>query len=368
MSPTVNPTPQLVVVSLSTACWGAEQSLLLLAANVRADVLVACPRGELFDRAGAAGLGTLALDDPAVLRCAQVGSTVGTTATGPVLLAGAAALARLPLWDRDAAVSFSQWLHLPLALAGRVRRRRVVLDLHDGPFSRGGSAVQSAATWTATATVAVSRTALEHVRSWPSGRATVVPRPVGLPELKDRAPHDDDGRPLRLAIVGRLDPEKRVDVALTAHEMLLAAGVPAVLDVVGDGHRSAADLAALRRRWPGAVFHGRLPHAQALGVVADADLLLSTAVGEAFGRTVLEAALLGVPSVVVGGGPAERVRDGVDGFVVPPDDPASLAALLTRLAADRDQVSLAGAAALETAGRVASPSGVAARWLQAVLP
>ena len=368
MSPTVSPTPRLVIVSLSTMCWGAEQSLLLLATTARADVLVVCPRGELLDRAGATGLGTLALDDPAVLRCAEVGSTVGPTRTGRVLLAGAAALAHLPLWDRDAVVSFSQWLHLPLALAGRVRRRRVVLDLHDGPFTGAGSAVQSAATWTATASVAVSRTALEHVRSWPPGRATVVPRPVALPELVDRPPHHTDGGPLRLAIVGRLDPEKRVDVALDAHEMLLRAGVPAVLDVVGDGHRSDADLAALRRQWPGAVFHGRLPHAQALSVVADADLLLSTAVGEAFGRTVLEAALLGVPSVVVGGGPAERVRDGVDGFVVPPDDPAALAALLTELAADRDQVSLAGAAALETAGREASPSVVAARWLEAVLP
>ena len=358
----------LTVVSLSTTCWGAEQSLLLLAETTTAQVLVVAPEGELLTRAAAAGLATQRLEEPDVLRLTAVGTLVGAGRLPAVVAAAARALAALPLWSGGPVVSFSQWLHLPLALAARRRRGIAVLDLHDGPFSRGGSLAQSAAAWTAHRCVATSTTALHHVGSWPRRRSTVVPRPVRLPPgiaSRPRAAVAPD-TPLRMVVVGRLDPEKRLHVALEAHERLVAGGVATTLDVVGAAHREATAAVSPGQRWPQARFHGRLAHDEALELIARADVLLSTAPGEAFGRTVAEAALLGVPSVVGGGGPAELVAHGRTGFVVPPDDPTALARELQRLSSDRGLVVEVGAAAQANVAAVGDPWEVPRRWTQAV--
>ena len=354
--------PLVVVVSLSTDCWGAEQSLLLLAEHLRADVQVVAPDGELLVRAQEAGLRTCPLQAPEVLRLNSIGA----------LLQAARALRGLGLWHGDVAVSFSQWLHLPLALAGRLRRRPVALDLHDGPFTRIGGAVQSAAAWSATRCLAVSQTSLRQLGSWPAQRTTVVPRPVVLPPGV-RAAHRErsgPGDPLRVVVVGRLDPEKRVDVVLEVQDRLAQAGTPVTLDVVGAAHTTAGrgTTKELTERWPRARFHGRLPYEQTLGVVAGSDLLVSMAEGEAFGRTVLEAALLGVPAAVAGGGPAERVRDGETGFLIPGGGAAGLEQVLRRLVAEPAAASRAGLRARAEAVIEAAPDRVAAAWLAGVLP
>ncbi len=79
---------------------------------------------------------------------------------------------------------------------------------------------------------------------------------------------------------------------------------------------------------------GFRPDAPALMGACDAFVMPSLR-REGFPRAVLEAMLQGVPAVVttVGGMP-EMVRDGEDGFVLPPGDPAALAGALARLAND----------------------------------
>lgn len=345
---------------------------MLLAARVPGRVRVVAPEGELLERARTQGLPTQRLTSAPVLRLRDVGTSVRAPAVPRSVVAAARALDAERLWGDGPVVSFSQWLHLPLALAGRRPGRRVVLDLHDGPFTCSGAAVQSAAAWAAHACVATSQTALRHLVCWPRRRARVVPRPVQISEAAPvRSPAASAPGPLRLAIVTRLDPEKRVDVALNAHARLLAAGVPAQLDVVGAAHRggdarTAAGDGDLPHRWPDARFHGKLPRAAALALIAGADALLSTAPGEAFGRTVAEAALLSVPSVVCGGGPAELVEHGRTGFVVPPGDPTALASELARLAANRAALAQVGAAAREHVAWVCDPDRVARQWLAAV--
>jgi UDP-glucose:tetrahydrobiopterin glucosyltransferase len=55
---------------------------------------------------------------------------------------------------------------------------------------------------------------------------------------------------------------------------------------------------------------------------------------EAFGNVAIEALACGVPVITYDrGGPAEIVRDGVTGFVVPVDQPALVAAAVGRLRA-----------------------------------
>jgi phosphatidylinositol alpha-1,6-mannosyltransferase len=57
---------------------------------------------------------------------------------------------------------------------------------------------------------------------------------------------------------------------------------------------------------------------------------------EGFGTAYLEAGACGVPVIGGrGGGVGEAVLDGETGFLVPPEDPAAVAAALVRLLEDR---------------------------------
>ncbi len=67
---------------------------------------------------------------------------------------------------------------------------------------------------------------------------------------------------------------------------------------------------------------------------ADFGVLPSRA-NEGFSNAILESMRAGLPMIVTDiGGNAEAVVDGETGFVVPPADPAALAAALLRLAQD----------------------------------
>lgn len=67
-------------------------------------------------------------------------------------------------------------------------------------------------------------------------------------------------------------------------------------------------------------------------VYASADLLVSSARDEPFGRTLVEAMMRGIAVLATrSGGPQEIVVDGVTGLLVPPDDPQALCRGLERL-------------------------------------
>jgi glycosyltransferase involved in cell wall biosynthesis len=70
-------------------------------------------------------------------------------------------------------------------------------------------------------------------------------------------------------------------------------------------------------------------------LMAEVDLVAAPSLGGASGASIVEDALaLGRPVIAAAqGGLAERVRDGTDGFLIPPGDGAALARLLERLAA-----------------------------------
>jgi glycosyltransferase involved in cell wall biosynthesis len=87
--------------------------------------------------------------------------------------------------------------------------------------------------------------------------------------------------------------------------------------------------------------------------LAGCEVLLVPAVDEPFGRTLIEAMLLGTVVVAAAsGGNPEAIRDGVTGCLVPPDDAAAFAErTLGLLAAPAVMASLADAARREALGR-----------------
>ncbi len=105
------------------------------------------------------------------------------------------------------------------------------------------------------------------------------------------------GRP-RFVWLGRMSPEKRL---LPFLEAVVASGIDAEVEIIGGGAQLNAARRLVEREHPTAdvTFAGRLPYAETLARLADADAVVQTSIGfETQGMTVFEAASLGTPAVV----------------------------------------------------------------------
>jgi glycosyltransferase involved in cell wall biosynthesis len=152
-----------------------------------------------------------------------------------------------------------------------------------------------------------------------------------------------DASRFRIMALGRLVEKKGTDVVIRALGMARRRGLGATLHVVGDGplRRRLAILARLELGEDGIIFHGSRPHAEAMHLLAESDLLVlgsrTTPEGDRDGvpNSILEAMALSVPVLSTrAGGIPEVVHDMETGLLVPPDDPDSMSEGISRLAAD----------------------------------
>lgn len=184
--------------------------------------------------------------------------------------------------------------------------------------------------------VACSTVSLAHT----TGRAVVIPPSVDVSAFTS-GPWP---REQAVTYVGRVESSSRwkgLEVLVDALP-LLAARVPGVrLDMVGEGDDVPVLQARATRlgvgdriRW-----HGPLPHAEVATRLQQAGVavLPSLTDAESFGTVIVEAMACGTPVVgsAVGGIPG-NIEPGVNGFLVPPGDPAALAEALTTILVDPD--------------------------------
>ncbi len=149
----------------------------------------------------------------------------------------------------------------------------------------------------------------------------------------------------RTICVGRLHAGKGQDVLLKAIVQLKDRFPDTVFEFVGDGpcraeyEKLAADLGIADR----CRFVGRLSLDEVLRRMGASLISVVPSRSECFGLVNIESMAMGTPVIASNvGGIGEIFDDGVEGFLVPPDDPASLADRIARLLGDpalRDEMS-----------------------------
>jgi glycosyltransferase involved in cell wall biosynthesis len=202
-----------------------------------------------------------------------------------------------------------------------------------------------AAHWTDTMVALTPREIEEHLERG-IGRAeqyAVVPSGVPTRALREGAASRAEAR-TRLGLpddayvvigIGRLVPIKGFDLLVEALGELVTQVPEAHVVLIGDG----VERGALEAR---AAALGVTDRLHILGTVTDvvgllpaADVLAAPSRNEGMGRVLVEAMALGLP--VVGtrvGGIGDVILDGECGLLVPPEDPAALAAALIDLGQD----------------------------------
>ena len=120
-------------------------------------------------------------------------------------------------------------------------------------------------------------------------------------------------------LVSRIVWEKALDVFVDVVTELERRGVNHASAVVGDGPA----LDQMRRLLPNTQFLGRLRGTRLAMAYASADLLLFPSRSETFGTVILEALASGIPVVAAEGASSMIIRNGTDGYVLPPDDRSS---------------------------------------------
>lgn len=146
------------------------------------------------------------------------------------------------------------------------------------------------------------------------------------PALRARAGADAE-HPM-LLMVSRLVREKDLADLVAMNRLLRDRGARYRLALVGDGPMRGE----LERKLPDAFFAGHQSGEALARWYASADVFVFPSTTETFGNVVLEALASGVPAVVVDrGGPRDQVEEGVNGAIVPPNDPPAFAAAVERL-------------------------------------
>ncbi|CAN5267386.1 glycosyltransferase family 4 protein [soil metagenome] len=195
----------------------------------------------------------------------------------------------------------------------------------------------------AAAVVTVSDFNLDHLRSTYGAAARGVQRVYNGLDL-ERFPYADPGwRPPVIAAVGRLVEKKGFGDLLDAVALLVRAGVPVRLDLVGTGPCEAELAEQVQRLGLGDRVRmlGALPQGRVREIVGGAAVFAAPCVVAADGNrdglptVLLEAMALGTPCVGTPvTGITEVVRDDDTGLLVPERDPAALAVALRRLLDD----------------------------------
>jgi D-inositol-3-phosphate glycosyltransferase len=246
----------------------------------------------------------------------------------------------------DLMYSFALRSHVEVTLAGVIARRPVALDLVNIVRPGVGRQVLRAMSRLATLTVANSRASAAVLPK--SASVRVIHPGVDLDRFgagrRDAALRaelvGDRERPL-VAIMGRIDVRKGIQVLVEAMHLLRGRAGDARLVVVGEAGTGPQEFADELRRHARELLGDRVTFLGRRNDIPElmraVDVLVVASVAEPFGLTALEAQASRTPVVGTNsGGIVEFVEDGVTGMLVPPNDPTAMARAIERVLTDHD--------------------------------
>ncbi len=178
--------------------------------------------------------------------------------------------------------------------------------------------------------IAVSEAAAWTARRFFGGHYRIIPNGVHVDVERARAHAAlPQGEKLRIVFVGQAVERKGLPLLLRAFEALRE-HVPAELTVIGPTEQ---ELAPLLLETEGVRGLGKVDDARKQFELERAHVLCAPSLGgESFGMVLTEAFAAGTPVIASDiAGYRDVVRDGVDGLLVPPGDPARLAEALRDL-------------------------------------
>ncbi|HEX6107723.1 MAG TPA: glycosyltransferase, partial [Gemmatimonadales bacterium] len=172
----------------------------------------------------------------------------------------------------------------------------------------------------------------------------IVDHPVGidLSKLPFRGARDPRPEPVEILTVARLTAQKGLHHGIRAvHRLVSERPALRIRHTILGGGPLEPELRALAASLglsDVVRFAGEADQVQVALAMQAADLFLLPSIDEVLPLALMEAQAVGLPVVATDvGGVGEMVEDGVSGFVVPPRDPAALAAALGRLS-DRPEM------------------------------
>lgn len=267
----------------------------------------------------------------------------------------------------DAVVSFMDQTNVVAILASRGLPAAVVVAERTDPDHRRLPAVWEAlraVTYPYADAIVVQTEAVRRrvAERWGAPMA-VIPNPVEAPPAAVRPARAPSAAAGAIVSAGRLEPAKGFDVLLDAFARIAPRHPGWSLAIWGEGPERAAleerrDRLGLAGR---AEFRGA--YRNPAEAFADADLFVLASRREGFPNALCEAMAWGLPVVATdcASGPAEIVTAGLDGVLVPPEDPAALARSMEALVARPERRAELAVRARDIADRL-SLGQVLERW------
>jgi glycosyltransferase involved in cell wall biosynthesis len=346
---------RILYVNHTAAISGSERSLLTLLARLPSGIeaRVATPAGPLAEAVEELGIPVTHIAATAgSLRLHPVHTprALAEMSVAAVQVGRAARRHRAELVEAN---SIRAGVELGLSAAAGAARVVHVRDcLPPGPAT---TATMRLIARTATVVLANSRyTAGTVLRAAPSAPLQVVHPAIDIarfdPSRIDRAAArarlgPAGSRGVLLGMVAQLSPWKGQATAIEALRLLCEQGLDAHLLLIGSAKfvarstrfDNAAYVAGLRRLITTGGLEDRVSwlgeRDDVQELIRALDMLLLPSREEPFGRALLEAMALEVPVLATNlGGPPELVRDGVEGYLLSPDEPRAWAAAIRQVA------------------------------------
>lgn len=164
-------------------------------------------------------------------------------------------------------------------------------------------------------------------------KSVVLPNPLGLARIPDRF----EGRREKLVVgAGRLEPQKNFDLLMDAFARFYQTHSDYRLVIYGEGSlRGSLTEHLVSLALPEGVITLPGVKADLLEEICRAKMFVLSSDYEGMPNVLIEAMACGIPCISTdcpSGGPAELIKDGKNGYLVPPRDPSSMANAMERLA------------------------------------